>query len=147
MAVRRGAAQPNVPASAHIGPEYTSEAAERLSPVAVRAFANIARLWNLSPAEQRTLLGSIPESTFYKYLKSPESARLSRDTLARVSHLLGIFKALNILLPRKESADAWVHHANTASLFKGRSALAYMLSGEFEHIVDVRQYLDAQRGW
>jgi hypothetical protein len=120
---------------------------ERLSGPAFALFLKIAELWKLTPAESRVLLGALPESTFFKYQKSPQSARLSHDTLARISHLLGIYKAVNMLLPRAESADAWVRQPNDAPLFKGRSALDYMLGGEFDDIAAVRRYLDAERGW
>jgi hypothetical protein len=93
------------------------------------------------------LLGSIPESTFFKYLKNPSAARLSPDTLERISHVLGIFKSLNVLLPRHEAADTWIRRPNSAPLFKGRTALEYLLSGRFEDLVAVRHYLDAMRGW
>ncbi len=127
--------------------EDGAENSSRLSGPALVLFAKIAALWELTPAQARVLLGSIPESTFYKYLKAPHTAHLSHDTLARISHLLGIYKALNLLLPRAESADAWVRRPNTAPLFKGRSALDYMLGGDFEDIAAVRRYLDTQRGW
>ncbi len=120
---------------------------ERLSGPALQAFTRIANLWGLSAGDQRTLLGSIPESTYFKYLKNPQAARLSRDTLERISHILGIFKSLNVLLPRHESADTWIRRPNNAPLFKGRTALDYMLSGRFEDLVSVRHYLDAMRGW
>lgn len=120
--------------------------ASRLSGPALDAFSKIAEHWHLSTAQQRTLLGSIPESTFFKYLKQPGAARLSADGLERISHLLGIFKSLNVLLPRPEAADAWIHRPNDAPLFKGRSALDYMLSGRFEDLIAVRRYLDTMRG-
>ena len=119
----------------------------RLAGPAFALFLKIAELWHLTPVEARVLLGSLPESTFYKYQKAPQSARLSHDTLARISHLLAIYKAINLLLPRAESADAWVRRPNDAPLFKGRSALDYMLGGEFEDVAAVRRYLDTQRGW
>jgi hypothetical protein len=119
----------------------------RLASPAFALFLKIAELWDLTPLEARVLLGSLPESTFYKYQKAPQSAHLSHDTLARISHLLAIYKAINLLLPRAESADAWVRRPNDAPLFKGRSALDYMLGGEFEDIAAVRRYLDTQRGW
>lgn len=121
--------------------------ADRLSAPGLRAFFSIADHWGLDNEKRRTLLGSVPESTFYKYVNDPESARLSRDTLERISHLIGIFKSINVLLPRPEQADAWVKRANEAALFKGRSALEFMLSGRFEDIIAVRHYLDAARGW
>ena len=124
----------------------SAPAAGRLSGPALSAFLRIAQHWRLSAAEQRTLLGSIPESTFFKYLKQPQSARLSADALERISHILGIFKSLNILLPRPEAADGWIRRPNQAPLFKGRSALEYMMSGRFEDVIAVRRYLDTMRG-
>lgn len=120
---------------------------DRLSGTAIEVFARIADLWKLSIGEQRALLGGVPESTYFKYLKRPQSARLSPDMLERISHVLGIFKSINILLPRHEAADAWIRRPNDASLFKGRSALEYVLSGRFEDLVAVRRYLDTMRGW
>jgi hypothetical protein len=71
---------------------------------------------------------------------------LPRDTLERLSYIFGIYKALQILLPRSDAADAWVKKANTAPIFGGRSALERMLSGQVADLYVVRQYLDAQRG-
>lgn len=127
--------------------ESFSDRSVRLSGPAIRTFQNLADLWQLSVPERRTLLGSIPQSTYHKYARDPDSARLSRDTLERISNLLGIFKAINVLLPRTESADAWVRRPNDAVLFKGRSALDYMLTGRFDDLLDVRRYLDAERSW
>ncbi|MBV8331693.1 MAG: DUF2384 domain-containing protein, partial [Candidatus Eremiobacteraeota bacterium] len=42
--------------------------------------------------------------------------------------------------------DAWIRRPNTAALFKGRTALDYLLTGGFAALVDVRRYLDASRG-
>ena len=127
-------------------PDFT-EKSERLSETGLLTFFRIADHWGLNRSERRVLLGSIPESTFHKYVKSPGSARLSRDTLERISHLVGIFKSLNIILPRPEAADGWVRRPNSAALFKGSSALDYMMRGNFEDLVAVRRYLDDARGW
>ena len=124
-----------------------SPSTAELSPPAFAVFQKIAALWELTPPEARVLLGGLPESTYFKYLKAPRTARLSHDTLGRISHVLAIYKALNLLLPRAESADAWVRRPNDAPLFKGRSALDYMLGGNFDDIAAVRRYLDMERGW
>jgi hypothetical protein len=60
--------------------------------------------------------------------------------------LLGIYSALQVLLPKPEAADAWIKKPNTAPIFGGRSALERMLSGQVGDLYLVRQYLDAQRG-
>ena len=92
-----------------------------------------------------TLLGVTARSTFFGWKKSQEVA-LPKDTLERISYILGIWKALQILLPNEASADAWVKKPNEAPLFNGRSALQRMLSGQVADLFVVRQYLDAQRG-
>ena len=111
----------------------------------LRAFANIAEHWGLTVAEQLKLLGIASRSTFFKWRKEREP-RLPQDTLERLSYLLGIYKALQILLPDAQAADQWVRKANTAPPFGGRSALECMLSGQVADLYVVRQYLDAQRG-
>jgi Protein of unknown function (DUF2384) len=111
----------------------------------LRAFVNIAEAWGLSVAEQLKLLGIASRSTFFKWRKEREP-RLPQDTLERLSYLLGIYKALQILLPDTRAADEWVRKPNDAPPFGGRSALERMLSGQVADLYVVRQYLDAQRG-
>jgi hypothetical protein len=111
----------------------------------LRAFTRIADLWHLSIAEQMTLLGLSSRSTYFKWRKEPQ-VRLPRDTLERISYILGIYKALQLLLPDTRAADEWVRRPNEAAVFGGRSALDRMLSGNVADLYIVRQYLDAQRG-
>jgi hypothetical protein len=111
----------------------------------LRAFARIAELWHLSVPEQLALLGIGSRSTYFKWRKEPHP-KLPRDTLERLSYLLGIYKALQLLLPDNHAADEWVRRPNDAPLFGGRSALDRMLSGNVADLYIVRQYLDAQRG-
>jgi hypothetical protein len=125
--------------------EPHGQSRKALSPPALRAFFRIAELWQLSVAEQMTLLGVTARSTFFKWKKNGE-VELPKDTLERISYLLGIYKALQILLPDPHAADAWVRHPNQAPLFGGRSALERMLSGHVADLYVVRRYLDAQRG-
>jgi hypothetical protein len=112
---------------------------------ALRAFFAIADAWRLRPAEARRLLGDPPESTFYKWKKQRDGVP-GRDVLERISHVLGIFKALQILFPDPTRADAWIRRPNTAPAFGGRSALERMLDGNVADLYVVRRYLDAQRG-
>lgn len=112
----------------------------------MRAFFNIAKLWQLTGAEQQTLL-ALPRSTLAKYRAHPDAVQLGPDTLERISYLLGIYKALQILIPDTGQADQWVRRSNSAPLFGGRSALDRMLGGHVGDLYVVRQYLDAQRGW
>lgn len=112
---------------------------------ALRAFFRMAEQWKLRIADQRKLLGDPPESTFYKW-KRQRDAALGRDTLERISYLLGIWQSLQILFPDPAQADDWLHKPNQSPLFGGHSALERMLSGNVADLYVVRQYLDAQRG-
>lgn len=112
---------------------------------ALRAFFRMAEQWNLCIAEQRKLLGDPAESTFYKWKRQRDGSP-GRDTIERVSYLLGIWKSLQILFPDPAQADAWLHKPNQSPLFGGHSALERMLSGNVADLYVVRQYLDAQRG-
>lgn len=118
--------------------------AARMAAAGLRAFGRIAEHWGLSTDEQRRLLGEPPRSSYFAWRKAPDKASLSRDTLERLSLLLGIYKALQILLPEPAAADAWVRKPNTA--FGGASALAQMLGGNVADLVRVRRWLDAARG-
>ena len=126
-------------------PMPRTEPSEGLGGPALRSFFRLADLWKLRISEQRKLLGDPPESTFYKW-KRHQDGVLGRDTLERISYLLGIYKALQILFPNPEQADAWLHRPNQSTLFGGHSALERMLSGNVADLYVVRQYLDAQRG-
>lgn len=112
---------------------------------ALKAFFRLADRWKLDVEQQLILLGAPARSTFFKW-KKDQDGHLTMDALERVSYLLGIFKALHILLPDEDAADAWVKKPNTAPLFAGTSALDRMLSGQVSDLYVVRRYLDAQRG-
>ena len=99
-----------------------------LSGPALRTFFRIAKHWSLSVEEQMTLLGLTARSTFFKWKKDPNTV-LPKDTLERISYIVGVYKALQLLLPDETAADEWVKRPNTAPLFGGRSALDRMLSG------------------
>ena len=115
---------------------------------ALRTFFNIAAAWDLNEKEAMTLLGfdERTRSTYFKWKRDPESARLTKEKVERLSYIFGIFKDLQILLPKTESADGWIHRPNNAGPFGGRPALERMLSGNVADLYVVRKYLDAQRG-
>jgi hypothetical protein len=118
---------------------------DRLAGPALRTFFAIAEAWRLSNDEAMKLLGDPPRSTFYEWKRAGDG-RLPRDTLERISYVLGIYKALQILLPDPAIADGWIRKPNAAPLFGGRSALDRLLSGNVGDLFVVRQYLDAVRG-
>lgn len=118
---------------------------ERMAQAGLRTFFRIAALWDLSVEEQMRLLGSPARSTYFKWKKEGADS-LPHDVLERISYVLGIYKALQVLVPDEQAADAWVRRPNDALPFGGRSALERMLSGHVADLYEVRRYLDAERG-
>lgn len=111
---------------------------------ALRTFWRLADAWQLSPAEQQTLLG-VGRTTLYQW-KQGKVGPLDRHVLERLSYLFGIHAALQVLLPVPERANQWVRKPNAAPFLGGASALDRMLGGQVADLFVVRQYLDAQRG-
>jgi hypothetical protein len=128
--------KPDVPAA-----DLTSA---RAAGAALRTFFRLADTWQLSVAEQTTLLG-VARTTLYQW-KQGKVAPLDRHLLERLSHLFGIYSSLQILFPATRRADEWLRKPNSAPLFHGHSALDRMLGGQVADLYVVRQYLDAQRG-
>ena len=126
-------------------PSAASLGRSGLSGPALRTFFRIAKLWSLSVDEQMTLLGLSARSTFFKWKKNPDVV-LRRDTLERISYIIGIYKALQLLLPDESAADEWLRRPNTSPLFGGRSALDRLMSGQVADLFLVRQYLNAECG-
>jgi hypothetical protein len=117
--------------------------ASRIARAGLTTFLNIAAEWELDSASQMALLGVPSRTTFFRWKKSPPGA-LPPDTLERLSHVFGIYKSLQILLPGPSAAE-WIHRPNDAPLFGGRTALELMLTG-VAGLFLVRAYLDGERG-
>ena len=116
----------------------------RLSPSATRGLLGIAADWKLRDEDTRALLGGMSSGSFYA-LKSRPAKHLDEDQLTRISLLVGIYKALNILYSRK-LAGAWMTLPNTNPMFGGDSPLNYVKKGGIPALLRVRQLLDTRRG-
>jgi hypothetical protein len=117
---------------------------EQQAEAGLTAFFSIAAEWGLDTEQQRVLLGDPGRSTFFKWKKC-KSGHLSRDTLDRISYLLGIYKALHILFSDQTSGE-WLRNPNLDPIFNGQSPLDYLLTGSLVALADVRRYLDTARG-
>jgi len=115
----------------------------RLSPAAIKGLLRIATHWKLRDDDTRSLLGGMSSGSFYT-LKN-RAKTLDEDQLTRISLLIGIYKALNILYGQK-LADAWITQPNTNPMFGGDSPLNYVRKGGIPAFLRVRQLLDARRG-
>jgi hypothetical protein len=116
---------------------------KQLTAPALRTFFRIAEAWGLKESEQMRLLGLDSRSTFHSWKRGDVGA-IPKDALERISYVFGIYKGLQILLPR--TADEWVRKPNMATIFGGRPAIERMTSGNVADLFVVRQYIDAQRG-
>ncbi len=137
MTQRARAAQP---VSEGGGPQVENE----LAGPAIRSFERIADRWRLTGIERERMLG-LTHSKYHRVKADPDAAALSGDTLERVSHVLGIFKALQVLFPDAPRADGWIDRPSRR--LGGESARRRLTSGRFSDLVDLRRYLDAARGW
>lgn len=116
----------------------------RLTSAAIKGLLRIAEHWKLRDEDTRALLGGMSSGSFYA-LKGRHGKALDEDQLTRISFLIGVFKALNILYSQK-LADSWISLPNTNPMFGGDSALNYMKKGGIPALMRVRQLLDARRG-
>jgi hypothetical protein len=116
----------------------------RLSPSAIKGLLRIATQWKLRDEDTRELLGGISSGSFYD-MKGRTAKTLDTDRLTRISLLIGIYKALNILYSAK-LANAWITLPNTNPMFGGDLPLNYLKKGGIPAFMRVRQLLDARRG-
>ena len=120
-------------------PAITDEEAAALA----RATVNLFRAWQLSDIEARTLLGDMTQRTWARW-KDGSIGRIDRDLRARMGILMGIHKALRYLFTDPARGYAWIKKPNGA--FGGQAALDVMMRGEITDLIDLRSYLDAERG-
>lgn len=118
---------------------------ERLSAGALKAFFNIMDRWGVRDEDARQLLGGVTNGPYYEMKKDPRGRTLEADRLTRISYLVGIFKALNIL-HSEALADEWVSLPNANRIFGGATPLAFMVRGGLPALQTVRRLLDARRG-
>ena len=116
---------------------------ERSLAAGFRAIFRIFDDWGVAGEQARVLLGQPPRSTFYHWKKG-EIGAVSHDTVQRLSYILGIYKALQILYKDAALADAWIKRPSLA--FGGKSALERMAGGDVTDLAAVRAHLDAARG-
>lgn len=107
---------------------------------------NILDKWSCTQAQQMAVLGLTSRSTLNKYRSHPESAKVSKDLLERMSYILNIHKCLRILFTAEESVYQWVQKPNSHPFFAGRSAMDIMTQGKVVDLYQVASRLNAWRG-
>ena len=116
----------------------------RLSPPAIVAFFAIVDKWQLRNEDAMSMLGGISHGRYFE-LKRHRKGLLSQDELTRISLLVGIFKALNILFGQR-LANQWTSRPNSNPMFNGAPPLQYLSRGGVPAMIGVRRLLDSRRG-
>lgn len=106
----------------------------------LRAFFRIMAAWGVDNRQAMILLGRPARATFFRWKKG-EVAGAPFDTMQRISYILGIYQALQVLYSDAAMADAWIRRPNEA--FGGQSALDRMTGGDVTDLAAARDYLDA----
>jgi len=116
----------------------------RLSAPAIHAFFSIVEKWGVRNEDAMALLGGASHGRYYE-LKKNRKGLLSQDELTRISLLIGIFKALNILFSQK-LANQWTSRPNTNPMFNNAAPLQLLMRGGVPGMIGVRRLLDSRRG-
>jgi uncharacterized protein (DUF2384 family) len=119
-------------------------ARSRLSRPAIEAFFAIVEKWDLRNEDAMALLGGTSHGRYYE-LKKNRKGLLSQDELTRISLLIGIFKALNILFSQR-LANQWTSRPNSNPMFNDAPPLELLMRGGVPGMISVRRLLDARRG-
>jgi hypothetical protein len=118
----------------------------KLSTPGLRAFHAITEGWGLGCRERCTLLGDPSVATYQRWMRkvgSNRSVTLSKDTLIRISAVLGIHKLLTSLFIDPREALTWLQGTHNDIVFAGQSPLNLMLNGTQDDLLTVRRYLEA----
>jgi uncharacterized protein (DUF2384 family) len=116
----------------------------RLTPAAIVAFFAIVEKWELRNEDAMALLGGASNGRYFQ-LKKKHKAALSQDELTRISLLIGIFKALNILFNHR-LANQWTSRPNSNPMFNNAPPLQLLTRGGVPAMLSVRRLLDSRRG-
>ena len=119
----------------------------RLSGPGLRTFIAIADLWRLNQEERLIVLGGPSPAAYSKWCEHAaqhSDITLDADVLMRISAVIGIHMALNILYEDEQDGVAWLRDANRTLIFGGKSPMGMLLSDTQDGLNTVRWFLDAE---
>ncbi|MGE5205866.1 MAG: antitoxin Xre-like helix-turn-helix domain-containing protein [Chlamydiota bacterium] len=117
---------------------------KRLSHAAIEVFFRMMEAWKVRNEDAMALLGGISNGRYFE-LKRSRRGVLTQDELTRISLLIGIFKALNILFSQK-LAQQWILRPNSNLMFHNEPPLQVLTRGGVPGMISVRRLLDSRRG-
>lgn len=125
--------------------EIQQQSASKHAGAALRVAINILDKWQCKPQEKQAIL-AMGRSTLYKYQENPDSAKLSRDQLERISYILNIHQALRIVFSNPENVYGFMRMDNHNAYFNGKSPMALITTGSFGTLYEVCRRIDVMRG-
>lgn len=121
----------------------------RVSGPGFRTFLKIMEQWGLSEEQRLRILGRPSRSTYHLWVSKARAGAglaLPLDTLVRISAVLGIYEAMQILFRSEGEGVGWLKGRNDGVVFGGQPPLALLTSGTQDGLMLMRRYLDAWRG-
>ncbi len=116
-----------------------------LTPAADDAMVRLALAGQLITDKSCALLGDLSERTWFRINADRWHGTLSQDVLTRISAIVGIYKALQLLFCGS-LADEWIRLPNRGALFAGARPIDRIAEGGIPTLLDIRRHLDALRG-
>ncbi len=122
----------------------SSESLDDESDVHIRVFwksvSAMQSRFGLSSEEMQSILGLEPE-TLARGIASLDIA-VSTEVRERASALVGVYSGLTSLFADPDQAVRWIDHANNLPPFNGDTPRQHMVSGDFQSLLAVRQFVD-----
>lgn len=122
---------------------------KRLSAPGLRTFLAVADLWRLTEEQRILILGYPSRSTYQGWCKQARehgAITLDVDVLTRISVVLGIHQALQILFDSEAAGIDWLRMPHDAPVFGGHPPLDIVTGGTLDGLLTVRRFLDGARG-
>jgi hypothetical protein len=111
----------------------------------VQFLNSLLESWELESTHATVLLGFDPGDQSYAAAVLTGRAPLKgRDATDRIAHLYQIRKTLSALFRDEAVENEWLREAHT--LLDERSPMDLLLEGSMEHLLLVREYVDAAAG-
>ena len=122
---------------------FSYQRRRRFSHLLLPGFFNIAKAWKLNVKEEMRLLGIKSYQDLGRRRKG--KVVLNNIELEMLGWVFSIYCDLYILFPN-EARHNWMKKPNGAKIFGGKSAMEYIMKGDFlmERILAVRNYLGSQ---
>ncbi len=111
----------------------------------VHFLKNLLDTWELQPKDAGVLLGMDPDDGFFaRDLLNGQKALRGRDAKDRIAYLYRIRKILSALFRDEHVEHRWLREPH--AMLDGRSPMALILDGSMEHLLVVKEYVEAASG-